>query len=335
GWKRTRDIVIDWALNDNRVLPPSGIPVGNIQGSFGYLWNYGPELEELCFPSDSATVAPYPFYDRWGDSWNVTTEMVVLNQARSLGTLGFLAAQGPYASQAWRAPANATLNLPTTVAQVGSNLNVTMTAPGLDLTGARITWEARDQQPAFGQSFTFAPHNNGPQWVEAEAQFPDGRRVFATGSFNANAQNIVWVDDSIPAGATAGADSGDSWNWISSNPTPYSGSLAQQSAIAAGEHQVFFSGASSTLTISTGDVLYAYIYLDPANMPSEVMLQWNDGSWEHRAYWGGNSLGYGLDGTPSRHYMGALPAAGQWVQLRVPASSVNLEGSTLNGMAFT
>jgi hypothetical protein len=335
GWKRTRDIVCDWALNDTRVLPPSGILVGNIQGSFEYLWNYGPELEELCFPSDSATVAPYPFYDRWGDSWNVTTEMVVLNQARSLGTLAFLAAQGPYASQAWQAPANATLNLPTTVAQVGSNLNVTMTAPGIDLTGARITWEARDQQPAFGQSFTFAPLNNGPQWVEAEAQFPDGRRVFAKGSFNANAQNIVWVDDSVPAGATAGADSGDSWNWISSNPTPYSGSLAHQSALAAGEHQHFFSGASSTLTISTGDVLYAYIYLDPANMPSEVMLQWNDGSWEHRAYWGGNSLGYGLDGTPSRQYMGALPAAGQWVQLRVPASSVNLEGSTLNGMAFT
>ena len=37
GWKRTRDIVSQWALNDTRVLPPSGIPVGNIQGSFGYL----------------------------------------------------------------------------------------------------------------------------------------------------------------------------------------------------------------------------------------------------------------------------------------------------------
>ena len=34
------------------MLPPSGIPVGNVQASFGYLWNYGAELEELCFPSD-------------------------------------------------------------------------------------------------------------------------------------------------------------------------------------------------------------------------------------------------------------------------------------------
>src|SRR5262249_31339069 len=70
GWRRQRDIVSGWALNDTRVLPPSGIPVGNIQGSFSYLWNYGGELEGLPFPSDGATTAPYPFYDRWGDSWN-------------------------------------------------------------------------------------------------------------------------------------------------------------------------------------------------------------------------------------------------------------------------
>ena len=66
------------------------------------------------------------------------------------------------------------------------------------------------------------------------------------------------------------------------------------------------------------------------------MLQWNDGtSWDHRAYWGANSLGYGADGTPGRYYMGALPPGGQWVQLKVPASVVNLEGSTISGMAFT
>jgi hypothetical protein len=33
--------------------------------------------------------------------------------------------------------------------------------------------------------------------------------------------------------------------------------------------------------------------------------------------------------------MGALPAAGGWVQLSVPASLVGLDGQTLNGMAFT
>src|ERR1043165_3757961 len=65
------------------------------------------------------------------------------------------------------------------------------------------------------------------------------------------------------------------------------------------------------------------------------MLQWNNGSWEHRAYWGGSINTYGVDGTVSRRSMGPLPALGEWVRLEVPARSVGLEGSILKGMAFT
>jgi hypothetical protein len=105
--------------------------------------------------------------------------------------------------------------------------------------------------------------------------------------------------------------------------------------MVGGPHQHYFVGASSTLQLGTGDVLYAWVYLDPANPPTEIMLQWNDGTWEHRAYWGANVLGYGIDGTASRRSMGPLPPTGQWVQLKVPASLVNLEGRTVNGMAFS
>jgi hypothetical protein len=336
GVKRPRDFVSQWELSDIRSLPPTGLPEGNIQSDFDYLWNYAGELEELSFPSDGAATAPYPFYDRWGDSWNVTTEMVILNSARSIGSLGFIAAQTAAASVPWQA-VPAQINVPTTVVPVGSNVTVTLQAAGFDFSGARITWEARDQQPTFGQSFTFAPANNGPQWVEAEAQWPDGRRIFATNVFTANSANIIWVEDSIPTGGIAGSDGGDSWNWVSNNPAPYSGALAQQSAIEAREHQVYFDGATATLAIGTTATLYAWIYLDPANTPSEAMLQWNDssGSWEHRAYWGGDSLEFGVDGTVSRVYMGPLPAAGKWQQLKVPASQVNLQGNILTGLAFT
>jgi hypothetical protein len=335
GWKRQRDIVSQWHANAIEVMPPSGLPVGNIEVSFdNTLWDYGLELSNIVYPADSLASAPYPFYDRWGDSWNVDTEMVVLNSARGLGALAFLAAQTSLASQTWQA-VPAQINVPSTITPVGSNVTVTLQAPGLDLTGARITWEARDQQPAFGQSFTFAPVNNGVQWVEAEAQFPDGRRVFASNTFSANSPNVVWVDDSVPAGGSAGADGGDSWNWVASNPTPHSGHYAMQSSLAAGEHQVFFSGAVATLQVGVGSTLYAWVYMDPANPPSELMLQWDDGTWDHRAYWGGNYLSSGQDGTASRIHVGPLPIAGQWVQLQVPASKVALEGSTLNGMAFS
>jgi hypothetical protein len=145
--------------------------------------------------------------------------------------------------------------------------------------------------------------------------------------------DIVWSEDNVPPGAVATGEN-ENWNWISSNPSPYSGSLAHQSVIAAGMHQHYFYWASP-LTVNAGDVMVAYVYLDPANMPSEVMLQWNDGTWEHRAYWGANQLGWGTTGTNSRYYMGALPTAGQWVRLEVPASLVGLEGITISGMAFS
>src|SRR5262249_8731288 len=112
--------------------------------------------------------------------------------------------------------------------------------------------------------------------------------------------------------------------------------LDLQAPAAPGEHQTYFYNASNPLAIPVGGTLYAYVYLDPANSPSEVMLQWNVGSsWEHRAYWGADNIAWGTDGTNSRYAMGALPATGGWVRLAVPASLVGLDGQTVNGMAFT
>lgn len=146
----------------------------------------------------------------------------------------------------------------------------------------------------------------------------------------------VWMDDAVPQGATADAGGGDSWNWVSGGPAPFSENLAVQSSIASGAHQLFFYSATATMTVNSGDILIAYVYLDPANPPSEVMLQWYDGSsWEHRAYWGANDLAWGFNGTAGLYPMGALPASGQWVRLEVPASVVGLEGLTVSGMAFT
>ena len=114
----------------------------------------------------------------------------------------------------------------------------------------------------------------------------------------------IWVEDAVPTGVAIAGD-GEGWNWVSSNPAPFSGALAHQSALLSGEHQHYFYNATTTLPVAVGDTLFAYVYLDPANPPSEVMLQWDDGSWEHRAYWGANLIGFGADGTVSRHYMGA------------------------------
>jgi hypothetical protein len=254
-----------------------------------------------------------------------------------LGTLAFLAALTALKTQAW-SPVAARINLPNAPIQLGKTVPLSLQSPGIDLTKARITWESLNQEPAFGHVYSFAPGSAGTNWVQAEALLPDGRRIFAVTNVMVSASslpNIVWVDDNLPAGSVPGFDGGDSWNWVTSSPAPNSGTLANQSAIATGQHQHFFKEATATLPIDTGDTLYAYVNVDPANPPSQIMLQWNDGTWEHRAYWGSNNIGFGTDGTASRRYMGPLPPPGQWVRLNVPASQVNLENRTLNGMAFT
>src|SRR5262249_41710277 len=91
----------------------------------------------------------------------------------------------------------------------------------------------------------------------------------------------------------------------------------------------------ATLPVSSNDTLFAYIYLDPSNVPAEAMLQWNDGSWEHRAFWGSNAIALGTSGTTSRFSAGALPPSGQWTKLSVSAPQVGLTNSTVNGLALT
>jgi hypothetical protein len=90
--------------------------------------------------------------------------------------------------------------------------------------------------------------------------------------------------------------------------------LANQSHVVSGIHQHFFTGAAAMLTIDLEDTLIAYAYLDP----SEVMLQWNDDTWEHRAYREVNNIDRGVDGTQGRAFMRTLPSAAErpWLETR-------------------
>ena len=182
GYKRQRDVVHQYAQNDHRVLPPSGLPLGNIQQGFPYLENYKAELGTLSYPPDYASTAPYPYYDRWGDTFNTTTEFVVTDQARSLASLAFWMAQSPVKAQSWRAVQGEILGLPSQI-KAKQPISVSLFAPGVDLSKAQVTWEVRFMEPGLGNPYTFAPLFPGDHWIEAEAMLPDGRRVFASANF--------------------------------------------------------------------------------------------------------------------------------------------------------
>jgi hypothetical protein len=179
GIGRQREIVHQYAQNDRRVLPPSGIPLGNIQGGFGWLDLYQKELGELSFPSDGAQ-DPYPFYDRWADSFNLCQEFVVPIQARSLGYLSWLMAQSTLKTQIWSSASSQIV----IQASGSNNYTATLSAPGFDLHDSRIVWEAANHPPAIGKAFTLHPLKLGSTWIEAECQMPDGRRFFALTNFS-------------------------------------------------------------------------------------------------------------------------------------------------------
>ena len=145
----------------------------------------------------------------------------------------------------------------------------------------------------------------------------------------------LWFDDQLPDGVQAESSGGDSWGSAAASSPRLSGYSSWQSSLAEGLHQLYFTGDTRGFPVAEGEVLVAHVFLDPVHPPREVMLQWYDGSWEHRAYWGENLLAFGIDGSKALRPMGALPKAGEWVRLEVPAALLGLEGRTLRGVALT
>jgi hypothetical protein len=105
----------------------------------------------------------------------------------------------------------------------------------------------------------------------------------------------------------------------------------------SGLHQHYFWNASQPLPVNEGDILFQYVYIDPTNVPRELMLQWHVDDaegWGHRAYWGEDLINFGDENLP-RTWMGPMPNAGEWIRLEVPVTQVNLENRQVDGLAYT
>ena len=150
-----------------------------------------------------------------------------------------------------------------------------------------------------------------------------------------DATDFAWVDD---AQSNGGRNQG-TWTFVGKNEAPVFSKLLSRRQVAAAEQTVqhAFQGANRKFTLTDGDRLFAYIWIDPESPPETVMLQWNDGNWDHRAFWGEDKIEFGEIGndTPAHKPMGPLPETGKWVRLEVDPADVGLKsGSVLNGMAF-
>ncbi|MDQ3007837.1 MAG: hypothetical protein M3R47_20965, partial [Chloroflexota bacterium] len=152
---------------------------------------------------------------------------------------------------------------------------------------------------------------------------------------------FVWADDSIAGGQQhTYVECGCppySWGEITSNPLPISGTKAFQTGVVNGyTHTQYFDNATQ-MKVNAGDNLFTYAYLDPANPPETVMMQWQEagGNWEHRAYWGkANNITWATDGTAGNYYMGPLPSLGQWIRLEVLSDRIGLSGKNVDGFGL-
>jgi hypothetical protein len=146
-------------------------------------------------------------------------------------------------------------------------------------------------------------------------------------------EDVVWFDEEIPAGFRVQGSPG--FVTVDAGQV-FSGKKALRRQ-ETGLGQDVFEADSGRLAVPAQARLYAHVYLDPANPPKAIMLQFNTDGWEHRAIWGDpDAIGWGEKGKAGRFHVGALPEAGKWVRIEVPADQVGLkQGDAVKGLAYT
>ena len=146
---------------------------------------------------------------------------------------------------------------------------------------------------------------------------------------------VVWFEDAFPAGIKVQSSEGAA-TFVSKKDGPvFSGETALRRTATA-VAQDFFSGGA-TFDVPANGRITAQCFLDPANPPTSIMIQFHVGGWNHRAFWGEEgAIPFGQVRTPERVKMGALPKTGEWVKLDIPIDKIGLKpGMKVTGYAFT
>lgn len=370
GWRRQRETVNSYSVfgrsSHHRDFPPTGIPLGNYQSGYDCCYDNLPDRLEIDYPKNDATTDPYAFYDRWGDTFNVTTEWVVSQAARSLATAAYLASVMGQTNQAWNSQP-ALIVLSTNIVALGSSATCYMTnTGGISLATAQIMWEAVGQSPSIGLTRTLTPTNAGSIRVEAEAVLPDGRRLFARTNFTAsevvtnnidsashsnNAAVVAWykldstlVDNegnSADATKLTGDETFDTTSFIWTN-RPQAGG-----AIAVNWHTNGITASIANADVKAGSLisikawLYIRAYRAPGQGPAKLLQIESGGSHElnmyqnspdtHPTVAGGGSV------VMNESEVGAVLQFGKWQQweiiLNATGYTVKVDGVTVKTLA--
>ncbi len=148
----------------------------------------------------------------------------------------------------------------------------------------------------------------------------------------------VWFDDAFPAGANVlAAGHPLKLRTVEQGAQVFSGKIAVKRS-GEGVTQDYYNGGAAPLVVPQDAVFFAHVFLDAANPPKSVMLQYHHkGEWQHRAVWGDyEAIKFGTVNTHERVNAGPLPEKGKWVRLEIPAEKFGLKvGDEIAGFALT
>jgi mono/diheme cytochrome c family protein len=147
----------------------------------------------------------------------------------------------------------------------------------------------------------------------------------------------VWVEDEFPKESKIEATKKDEPKWVTEADGRV---LSGQKALKLSDKgvvQAFFSEAKKSYPFPFKGKFFVNVWVDPADAPKALMVQFNTGNWSHRAVWGDlDAIDMGKKDTNERRRLGDLPKTGEWVKLEFAVSRLGLTtDDEIKGLAFT
>lgn len=146
----------------------------------------------------------------------------------------------------------------------------------------------------------------------------------------------IWFEDSFPPGANLQGTGVPARFVTKENGTVFSGERALTRK-GTGVVQDFYNTGAAELLVPANGKVFVHCYLDPADPPETIMIQFHTDAWKHRAVWGAQEkIAFGRPKTTEKVLMGGLPETGKWVRLEIDAKRMGLRsGAKIRGYAFT
>ena len=143
----------------------------------------------------------------------------------------------------------------------------------------------------------------------------------------------VWLDDLFPGGAKPTCSSRNPSVWSTAPEVePRMGRRALKQ-FSASNYQDKFENPLQPLVIPEQAMISVWVRLDPVEPSTALMLEFITSNGNKRVHWG-EPQRYGKT-KDDKHWLGEIPAPGQWVQLKIAAERLDVKaGDQVRGVAL-